>query len=591
MSERVNLKGSAWREASGLQIALNTDEPKSVGLPRIVRLRSEALSGLKKYKNEARASEFRYRTSGNGAAVIGVNRVPKERRTGAETLARALTEQLMFRTDFMVESPARATGRMADRTKKLRLYAPGGPLSSHEVQKWETGLRPDQAAHAFADAHPLGTRIVDFRDYAEAHSDALVSRPDEFIPLHWHGAHTMRDALPLYVANKVPVSALQEAIDLGYRVEVHGTYPEEFKSVARTLGFDRVGRIPFKIHPEQKRHNYVRPQYFWARKSGKPVLVAAVTPGKDYVYHYAEMIRYALTSRGADADGVLSVTRYPTVERNIAHWTGLNETFIKKNDRVIFGNFDTFEEKMTRELGAAHLGTEENDFYSSSRYLLKDGSTINFLGVKYSYWGNASVPLIRQASRLGAREIIYAAKLGTLTSPDDVYKRIFMPSEYVIARHDKIVGKTRHSPNRVLAANPAMNSGVHSSVPTILEESSYQRRLLREERANTIDNEISQMAAEVMRQNRGKRYTPITFSAVHFATDYLHDTADGENIAMNLATNRTPETRAAKAEILQHISDTLTEYFSVPLDKSPEPARTFQAIEIPGRSRKPEAGS
>src|SRR5690606_6306514 len=114
------------------------------------------------------------------------------------------------------------------------------------------------------------------------------------------------------------------------------------------------------------------------------------------------------------------------VEHSLLSWTRLDEKFVKKEDRVIIGNFDSFYEKLANNLGAGLIQEEENDFYSSKRYELRDGTVINFIGVKYSFWGNTSATLAKGLCDLGASEIIYTAKLGTLTNPDDIYRRIFV---------------------------------------------------------------------------------------------------------------------------------------------------------------------
>lgn len=79
-------------------------------------------------------------------------------------------------------------------------------------------------------AYPLGTPIVGFRRYVQAHAQALVSGPEDFIPLDWHGEHTMRDALPLYVANKVPVR----------RCSKRSIWDPKWKSTARMLTSSRT---------------------------------------------------------------------------------------------------------------------------------------------------------------------------------------------------------------------------------------------------------------------------------------------------------------------------------------------------------------
>ena len=354
MSERVKLKENVWRDYSGPDIGPNCDDDMSGRPSSHHQPLPELWSGLKRYKR-ADPSKFGYRAWDSDAINRRRNVTDTGQHRSVSAYADALSTRLPIGVGSVVISPdgSRVGEHARGRLLKRPGYSPIARRFDEDDESWAVVSPLHGPVRPLADAYPLGTRIVAFSRYAQAHAQPLVSGPDDFIPLDWHREHTMRDALPLYVANKVPGAALQQAIDLGCKVEVHGTYPEEFPNVASVLGFRDVTRIPFRIHPEQKRHNYVRPQYFWARKLGKPVLVAAVTPGKDYVYHYAEMIRYELASRGADTERALSVTRYPVVERNIAHWTGLNEKIVKRGDRVIFGNFaSAVESDQYASLGA-----------------------------------------------------------------------------------------------------------------------------------------------------------------------------------------------------------------------------------------------
>ncbi len=66
-----------------------------------------------------------------------------------------------------------------------------------------------------------------------------------------------------------------------------------------------------------------------------------------------------------------------------------------------------------------------NRFYGSKRVRLKNGKIVNFLGIKYSYWGNISKKVVEKIISLGGKEIIYAAKLGSLTSHLHLYKKKF----------------------------------------------------------------------------------------------------------------------------------------------------------------------
>jgi hypothetical protein len=154
---------------------------------------------------------------------------------------------------------------------------------------------------------------------------------------------------------------------------------------------------------------------------------------------------------------------------------------------------------------------------------------------------------------LGAHEVIYAAKLGALTGPHDLYQRIFCPSTFVIMNHDRIVFRPPSPPNGVLTKNPKLDSGCHVSIPTVLEEDYSQREVTMQLKATSIDNEISQMARAISAYNNSA-LVPVKFSAVHLATDYVR-TPDDKAVQTlhDLKRNRSPEALVAKAAIIKRI--------------------------------------
>jgi hypothetical protein len=418
----------------------------------------------------------------------------------------------------------------------------------------------------------VDSQVVDFPLYARGHRDVVESAQVDFVPTEWFSQHTMRDALPPYVASKIPYGAIHQIEPRYDGIEVHGTYPEEFPSTSRLLGFTDVIPIPFRPQPTGKRHNYVRPRFYWATKGDKPTFVAAVTPGSDYVYHYADMLRFALASHGMDPSRVQAF-RYPALERTITDWTGLNASFLRPRDRVIIGNFASFEGAVVDALGAQPIGHAENSFYEASRYRLRNGSTTTFLGVKYSYWGNISGRIAERLCLLGASEVLYTGKLGTMTDPGEVYTRIFMPQAFIRARNDRLIGGVvRGVPNRLLAAYPGMASGMHASTATIIEETHPQFEIFGRYGAVTTDNEISNVAAAVARSNWRGGTTSLSF--VHYATDFVlgepgAKAPSRKNVTHNLSTNRDSEALSLKSDAVARVAGIVTDYLDLPFDRWP----------------------
>lgn len=208
------------------------------------------------------------------------------------------------------------------------------------------------------------------------------------------------------------------------------------------------------------------------------------------------------------------------------------------------------------------IGKHDTPFYSSRRFATKAGGVVNLVGVKSSFWGCISAKLATQFCRLGAREIIYVGKLGTLTQPQDIYNRIFAPSRFFIMYHDQVVCHINDLPNRFLAEHPTLSTEAHVSVPTVVEEDYIQRSITSRLKFESIDNEISQIAFAVARYNRDF-HKRISYTALHFATDYIRRPHErGLEVKFDLSNNRTKEAFSSKMIVLHQIIDHLVPYLA-----------------------------
>jgi Prenyltransferase and squalene oxidase repeat len=366
--------------------------------------------------------------------------------------------------------------------------------------------------------------------------------------------HTMFEALDQYVAQKLPEDDIKNALLGETEIEIHGIYPDHFKSIASMFSWDDISEITFNHKQSENLFNVKRPRFFYVhREDGTQILIVAVIPGKDYVLHYASLIRHIAYFHTKHAEQHIRIFRYPYVEKFLAKWTKLNIEMIVSGDRILLGHVSLVREHLNELNDVRFESFRENDFYGSYRYVLPDGSTLNLLGVKYCFWGSISSQLVTSLCELGASEIIYLAKLGSLSAPADIYNRIFCPSKFVVMNHDQVVYTIENLPNGILQFFPNLDSACHVSVPTVLEEDYDQRKVTIDLNAQSIDNEIAQMAQAVSVFNRGKN-AKILFSALHFATDYVRSPQDRIiTVPFDLRNNRTAEAQEAKGKIIKKI--------------------------------------
>ena len=339
----------------------------------------------------------------------------------------------------------------------------------------------------------------------------------DYIPKMTPEVHTMYDALDIYVQQKLPTKDILKIIQNHGALEVHGIYPKHFELIYKNeLASGKIKEIEFYHRPTTRKYNVVRPRFFINRIQNK--FMMCVAPGSDYIKHYGTIIRHLCTS--ANHHSELRLYYYPMAFHTIPFWTHLYRGFVEEGDRVIIGYVDEVYNEINAELNLTPISHASNPYLESRRFQLPSGSIINFLGVNFSFWGNLSQVIAESICSSGATEIIYAGKLGSLTNPESLYRDLFIPTEYFTLSHKNIVNHVANLKNGLVAMYPHLNSGVHVSVPTVLEEDYTQRKVADELKAQSIDNEISQIAHSISNFNIANG-SDVSYSSFHFATDYV----------------------------------------------------------------------
>lgn len=401
---------------------------------------------------------------------------------------------------------------------------------------------------------PREQRVVDllYAPKIEVRLDAIpATRPYD---------NTMFTAVDSYSEKTLTTDELGALLQSGGRIEVHGTYPTHLPALIEgstitdlELLVDRTENQ--RLMATTKRFNNVRPHFYQGTDpSGRRVLFVGAGCGEDYVLHYASMLRHVWhnTTRAEPRDR-LRIVRYPQAEQDIAYWTGLDQSFVHAGDRVVLG----YVEECRDRLGgaAATVASYETEFYGADTIYDGKGRRVTFLGVKFSFWGSISFYLAARLCELGISELLYIGKLGALSSKTDLYEQLFVPSRFAKLRHDQVEYIVDPSPaNGVLEAMPLLDTGMHVSIPTVLEEDYAQREQTTLLNAQSIDNEISQIARAVADHNASRGAT-VKFSAIHFATDYIRrDDERSVETRYDLANARTPDAQEARERMLDRIA-------------------------------------
>lgn len=371
--------------------------------------------------------------------------------------------------------------------------------------------------------------------------------------------HTMHsDVLRTYIEMKLPITDMLWAIDKA-TIEVHGIYPTHAENVFKHLGYIEIKPISYKPNKSSKKYNYLRPVFFSAKYNNSNVLLVAVTPGYNYVRQYGEMIRFFAHFNDIVPDDVVKIKHYPKVYSSISDWTNLDSLFIQKEEIVIIGYVEELESRLLNKEAVEFQNEYENEYYGSRRYKIGKNN-VNFLGVKYSFWGDISATLARRIYDLGASHIIYTAKTGSLTSTADLYGRMYSSSNYLLMNCEKVIEKITELPN--IFDSSAEKSDFHVSIPTVMEEDYKQRETAIKRGAISLDNEVSQIASVTnFLKDSGVQ---CDFSYIHFATDYLYGPEEELNPnSPNLTKGRTAFLKDKKTQVLGKMGDSIYNYLTI----------------------------
>ena len=328
--------------------------------------------------------------------------------------------------------------------------------------------------------------------------------------------HTMGKQFSSWAWSKIPQDFVYDAIKAGVKTYVYGAYPEHLELLAQAQGFV-IEQVSDFSSTSQKSLNFVRPRFALVSKNRKKFLVVAVTPGKDYVRHYAGILYYCL--RMFHRRNVPDAFCNAHYEDTLASWTELSRISCFKNSIVVLG-FVHRAQRALIDAGAELVTQEDTPYYSVAQCVLEGCVPVTLLGVKYSFWGDISQRIAYAVCELGAREIVYLGKLGSLLSKSDVYQKLYSPTNYAILEYTKISQELSNFPNPMVKKFPELATGRHVSISTIVEQDCSLRFLTEVIGAQSIDSEVSKIAQAVARYN-DQNSADVAFSPLHFVASYL----------------------------------------------------------------------
>lgn len=360
--------------------------------------------------------------------------------------------------------------------------------------------------------------------------------------------HTMTSSLNSYVEQKLPSDLLDYIAVKRIKTCVEGGHLRNTRYHSSLIDLD------FSYNARVKSINQIRARWCYSRDGdGGAVVRVIVQSGYDYTRHVASLILHALKLRTSNAEDLLSTTFYVTDEIKLSALGALNSFSFPTDGCIIIGLADVLSETLKPN--------PEKIFDDELITLWRMSKNILLFGFKISFWGRLAGRIVRAlCTKIAPREVIYFGKLGTLTHPSHIYNKIFSPERYVAYDATRQTTPVIALDNGLRAKFPEIVSGLHASVPTILEETFSQEQQLRLIGVTTIDNEISFIAREIQRINIGFGKS-IIYTPIHYATDYLRASTEWSlKVRHDLSNNRSTLAKFQKHQLHEAISELINSH-------------------------------
>lgn len=273
----------------------------------------------------------------------------------------------------------------------------------------------------------------------------------------------------------------------------------------------------------------------WQRPTAKVVgedLYIRCYPGRDYVKHYASLIKTYLTIHHKKADHV----RYNLPDGKTC-WDALlssNLRDVPKGDVVILGY------GLDQLIGDSEIIWEgEGDF----SWVTKKRGDLNvvFLGCRHSYWGDISGRIVRLLAERGFKRVIYIGKVGGMNAEG-------IPNETLATGDTSYVeGEIIHWDNlfNFARGDKEVVFGNQFTIPSVLNETKEWHT--KNSDYAFVDNEIGFMARTALSYS-------MDFSYIHIISDNLN-----EKYGEDLSNERSAIIKEKRAHLMQKAKELIDE--------------------------------
>lgn len=342
-----------------------------------------------------------------------------------------------------------------------------------------------------------------------------------------------------YIRSKITseqFSLLSIAVCNNFQIELHSFF---FEDIDKFLSFKKFKLLKL-LRPipssYKKISNSKRPSWLLVETDGgETSLIISVSPTKEYLLQYASIVQCAVLflcprgqrsasyTKAASAAESIKICYYPEIAEYYSDRLGLTaylEDTRGTNDVYVLGEGDkTFNTIISEGLFVDNV-YEALSFSVIDIMLPNAAFRVRIIAIKHSFWGSAAGDVARVCAELGATKgIIYIAKLGAISTRLSLFDMV-SPCKFYLWNTNEIDDVEAPPPflNEALLSEMGVTQTVNVSLPTLVEETTLLVNQFSAKGAETIDNEISFIAASIALVNKSVS-TPVPFSCLHIVTD------------------------------------------------------------------------
>lgn len=344
---------------------------------------------------------------------------------------------------------------------------------------------------------------------------------------------------------EVQSNLIRDAYTKGHKIIVIGAYREDLKFLLSKNKAKKIGSII--EHTKPGLFNCRRQVMCEIQKTetNENELWVTVFPSKHYVDQIAQLIKSIITEfslKNEPSSTKVEVAHFPTLECRISEWTGFEDfisLFVRHGDVVIIGNVDLIlpglaQYSFISQGDSFFEGGLDNMFGAKLLIHQHSFSRIVLIGVKESYWGDASAQYVQSIIESGAMHILYGSKAATMVQVADVHAT-YSPGYFKLVNdngHIEDIEYFCRDISNLYSNLDIKRTNFAITVPTVIGESHEQRIILLPEGPTCMDCEDGHIAKTIAEHNRiisKGGSTSITsedfkktFFPIHFITDYIY---------------------------------------------------------------------